>query len=57
MERYKVFIIDDSVENLKTFINIFELQCPQYDIFQTNNPKNAVEIASKVQPHLIVTDS
>ncbi|MDA3891774.1 MAG: response regulator [Salinivirgaceae bacterium] len=56
MERYKVFIIDDNVDNLKTFINIFEHHCPQYDIFQTNNPKNAIEIASKVNPQLIVTD-
>jgi len=56
MERYKVFIIDDNVENLKVFISIFENYCPQYDIFQTNNPKNALQIANKVQPNLIVTD-
>jgi len=56
MERYKVFIIDDNVENLKTFISIFEKQCPNFDIFQTNNPKNAIEIASKVNPQLIITD-
>ncbi len=56
MDRYKVFIIDDNVDNLKTFINIFEEYCPQYDIFQTNNSKNAVEIASKVKPNLVVTD-
>ncbi len=56
MERHKVFIIDDDIDNLKTFISIFEQYCPQYDIFQTNNPKNAVEIASKVHPNLIVTD-
>ncbi len=55
-QRYKVFIIDDDIDNLKTFISIFEQYCPQYDIFQTNNPKNAVEIASKVHPNLIVTD-
>jgi DNA-binding NarL/FixJ family response regulator len=28
----------------------------RYDIYQTNNPKNAIEIALKVEPHLIVTD-
>lgn len=56
MDRFKVFIIDDSVDNLKTFIGIFEHHCPQYDIFQTNNPQNAVEIATKVKPQLIITD-
>lgn len=56
MDRFKVFIIDDNVDNLKTFIGIFEHHCPQYDIFQTNNPQNALEIASKVNPQLIVTD-
>ena len=56
MERYKVFVIDDNVDNLKTFISIFEKYCPNYDIFQTNNSKNAIEIATKVQPQLIITD-
>lgn len=56
MERQKVFIIDDNVDNLKAFINIFEKYCPQYDIFQTNNPAFAIDIATKVQPHLVVTD-
>lgn len=56
MERYKVFIIDDNVDNLKSFIGIFEMHCPNYDIFQTNNPQNALHIAKKVKPHLLVTD-
>lgn len=56
MERYKVFIIDDAIDNLKVFISIFEQYCPQYDIFQTNNPENAIAIALKVQPNLIITD-
>jgi DNA-binding NarL/FixJ family response regulator len=56
MSRYKIFIVDDNIDNLKTFINIFEQCCPLYDIFQTNNPLNAVDIALKVSPNLIITD-
>lgn len=56
MENYKIFIIDDVVDNLKTFVSIFEEHRPNYDIFQTNNPENAVHIASKVQPDMIITD-
>ena len=56
MDRYKIFIIDDNIDNLKTFISIFEQCCPQYDIFQTNNPQNAVDITLKVMPDIIITD-
>ena len=56
MDRYKIFIIDDNIDNLKTFISIFEQCCPQYDIYQTNNPQNAVDIALKVIPDIIITD-
>lgn len=56
MENYKIFIIDDEIDNLKTFVTIFEEHCPNYDIFQTNNPENALHIATKVKPHAIITD-
>lgn len=56
MENYKVFIIDDEVDNLKTFVSIFEEHRPNYDIFQTNNSSNALHIATKVKPDVIVTD-
>lgn len=56
MENYKIFIIDDAVDNLKTFVSIFEEHRPNYDIFQTNNPENALHIASKVLPDVVITD-
>ncbi len=56
MNRYKIFIVDDNIDNLKTFISIFEQCCPFYDIFQTNNPLNAIDIALKINPNLIITD-
>lgn len=56
MNRFKVFLVDDDINNLKTFISIFEEHCSNYDIYQTNNPKNAVNIATKVLPDLIITD-
>ena len=56
MDNYKIFIIDDEVDNLRIFVSIFEEHRPNYDIFQTNNPENALHIASKVKPDVIVTD-
>ncbi|MCK9207407.1 MAG: response regulator [Salinivirgaceae bacterium] len=56
MDKYKVFIIDDQVENLRTMVDIFEQYRPEYEIFQTNNPENVIHITQRVKPDLIVTD-
>jgi DNA-binding NarL/FixJ family response regulator len=56
MNNFKVFLVDDDVYNLKTFISIFEEHCPDFGIYQTNNSKNALHIAAKVQPDIIITD-
>ncbi|HAN00711.1 MAG TPA: hypothetical protein DCQ26_19125 [Marinilabiliales bacterium] len=56
MDKYKVFIVDDQVENLKTMVDIFEQYRPEYEIFQTNNPENVIHIAQRIKPDLIVTD-
>lgn len=56
MDNFKVFLVDDDVYNLKTFIAIFEDQCPEFAIYQTNNSKNALHIALKVKPDIIITD-
>ncbi len=56
MARYKIFIIDDQVENLKTMVDIYEQYRPEYEIFQTNNPENVLHIAQRIKPDLIVTD-
>lgn len=56
MENYKILVVDDLVENLRTMVSIFEAQRPEYIIFQTNNAKSALSIISQNQPDLIITD-
>lgn len=56
MVTYKILIIDDLIENLKTIVSIFEKYLPDYEVFQTNNPENAIEIAIQTNPDLIITD-
>ncbi len=56
MEKYKILIIDDSVDNLKILVSIFEEFQPSYEVFQTNNPEHAIQIAKQTLPNLIITD-
>lgn len=56
MENYKILLVDDLIENLKTIVSIFEVQRPEYTVFQTNNAKSALQIISQNQPDLIITD-
>ena len=56
MDSYKILIIDDMIENLKTMVSIFSEHLPKYKIFQTNNPENALSIAKQTSPDLVVTD-
>lgn len=56
MDNYKILLVDDLVENLKTIVSIFEVQRPEYIVFQTNNAKSAIDIVSQNQPNLIITD-
>ena len=53
---FKILLVDDSVDNLKEMVSIFKEYCPKYDIYQTNNPASAVELAKAIKPHLIITD-
>jgi len=56
MGNYKILLVDDLIENLKTIVSIFEVQRPEYTVFQTNNAKSALQIISQNQPDLIITD-
>ena len=56
MNSYKILIVDDLIDNLKVIVSIFEKHLPEYEIFQTNNPENAIEIAIQTNPDLIITD-
>lgn len=56
MDNYKILIVDDLVENLKTIVSIFESQRPEYILFQTNNAESALGIITQNRPDLIITD-
>ncbi|MFK5892591.1 MAG: response regulator [Pseudomonadota bacterium] len=55
-ESHKILIVDDLVDNLKLMVAIFEKYQPYYELFQTSNSVNALEIAIKTMPDLIITD-
>lgn len=52
----KIFIVDDVVENLKTMVSVFDKNRPEYEIYQTNDSTNVLELAKKIIPDLIITD-
>jgi DNA-binding NarL/FixJ family response regulator len=56
MNRFKLLIIDDQVDNLQAIVRIFEEHRPEYIIYQTNNPLNTFQIVEKANPDLIITD-
>jgi len=56
LENHKILIIDDLADNLKVMVSIFEEYHPNYEVFQTSDSRNAIEIATKTLPNLIITD-
>lgn len=56
MNNYKILLVDDMVENLRATTAIFREYRPEYKLYQTNQPENALNIALVEQPDLIITD-
>ena len=56
MSNYKILIVDDEIDNLKLMVKIFEENFKNCQVFQTCEPKSAIEIATKTLPNLIITD-
>lgn len=56
MEHFKLLIVDDLAENLKIMTGLLEKYLPGCHVYQTNSPQNAIEIAQKTNPDLIITD-
>lgn len=52
----KILIVDDSIENLKFMVSVFNEFQNSYEIYQTVKPEVAIEIAEKTIPNLIITD-
>jgi CheY-like chemotaxis protein/DNA-binding CsgD family transcriptional regulator len=56
MESYRILFVDDSIEEIKTMVSVFDTYLPDYITYQTINPANALDIAKEVKADLIITD-
>jgi CheY-like chemotaxis protein/DNA-binding CsgD family transcriptional regulator len=56
MESYRILFVDDSIEEIKTMVSVFDTYLPDYITYQTNNSINALDIAKEVKADLIITD-
>jgi len=56
MKSKKILIVDDITQNLQIIFSIFEINMPEYIIYQANNADNAFYLARKILPDLIITD-
>lgn len=52
----KILIIDDSEEYLRIMYSAFEQHRPDYKIYQTKKPEQAIKIALLKKPDVIITD-
>lgn len=53
---HKILIIDDQISFINYMVDVLEKAYPNFDIFQSIRPENALEIAQKEQPNLIILD-
>ena len=53
-ETYKILIVDDELPNLKMFSRV--LSCDQYTLYTAENGKDALELAIKINPDLVLLD-
>lgn len=56
MKRYTILTVDDSIDCLITIFDIVRKELSNYDILQTNNPNEVINIASEKKLDLIITD-
>lgn len=56
MMKFKILIVDDLIENLKTISSIIEKHHPEYIIYQADSGERALRILESITPDLILTD-
>jgi response regulator RpfG family c-di-GMP phosphodiesterase/DNA-binding CsgD family transcriptional regulator len=56
MKSYKILIVDDSIQNLKTMVSIIEKYHPSYLIYQANSGRTALRVLQQTTPDIILTD-
>jgi signal transduction histidine kinase len=53
-ETYKILIADDEESNLKMLVRL--LSCDKYTLYTVGNGKEAIELAEKINPDLVLLD-
>ncbi|TAJ08208.1 DNA-binding response regulator [Marinilabiliaceae bacterium JC017] len=56
MNGFKILVVDDLVSNLQIMVLYIKKANPSYTIYQSKSSINALEIAKKTQPDLVITD-
>lgn len=56
MEKYKILIVDDLVENIQTITRLLEESHPEYRLYQATGGRSAIELAETISYDLIITD-
>lgn len=56
MKIYKILVIDDSIDILKSMVSIIENYHPEYHIYQSISAIGANKILKSIRPDLIITD-
>lgn len=56
MEKYKILIVDDLVENIQTITRFLEESHPEYRLYQATSGRSAIELAETILYDLIITD-
>lgn len=56
MEKFKVLIVDDVVENIQTLTSLLEESHPEYRLFQANGGSAAIELTKRDSFDLIISD-
>ena len=53
---HKILIVDDQISFINYMVDVLEEAYPNFEIFQSTLPENAIEIALKEHPNLIILD-
>ncbi|OYT15765.1 MAG: hypothetical protein B7C24_11360 [Bacteroidetes bacterium 4572_77] len=56
MKSYKILLVDDAIENLKTMVSIIENNHPNYTIYQANSGHAALDLLEHTLVDIILTD-
>ena len=56
LKEYKILVVDDNPDNLRTLVDLMEHMQLDIQAFQETSARNALDIAKMEKPDLIITD-